>query len=199
MRGTNCEGKGCVLLLRSLKYHRIIAVDLSCNPAIGHPEFVEEKEPGKENSLEKAPIMKGLKALVKTNAVLTHLDLSWCSFRQDACRQLGQWLRSNKTLLGLHLTGQPCFVDPRGFVRVRHGPNQYASPDTSYATAPASIVDYPDNFDARPTSNNNNECPSGDGRCCKFSFERSIPIPWKRYAPYLASLAQQGCVVGGSR
>lgn len=85
--------------------------------------------------------MKGLKGLVKTNKALTHLDLSWCSFRQEACRQLGVWLRSNRSIMGLHMTGNPCFLDSRGFLRVRHGPNQYASPDTA-AVTPASIVDY---------------------------------------------------------
>ena len=143
---------------------------------LGHPEFCDDTalSPSRGRAvLEKGPVMKNMKNLIKTNTVLTHIDLSYNNFRQDACRLLGSWLRSNHSLFGLHLTGNACFVDARGFVRVRHGANQYAYPDTP-STAPASIVDFPDrtsydcslaHFGRRHPCASGSGIASGDGRC----------------------------------
>ena len=47
---------------------------------------------------------------------LVHLDLSYNSIQADACEILGQGLRQNHTLLGLHLVGNEAAVDAAGFV-----------------------------------------------------------------------------------
>jgi len=49
--------------------------------------------------------MHWLHAQVKTNLHLTHLDLSFNNFRADASRKLGDWLKQNMSIFGLHFAG----------------------------------------------------------------------------------------------
>lgn len=55
VRRTCCAGDGAVLLLKALRYHRVLTVDLSHN-SLGVPE---------EEGAGKGPIMKGLRTLVR--------------------------------------------------------------------------------------------------------------------------------------
>ena len=113
LRRAKVEGSGAFLLMRSLKYHRVMTVDLSDN-ALGSPgaqaadALAQSKADANlwdAHGFEKGPIMRSLKALFKSNSYLTHLDLSWNGFRQDMCLKLGEWLKTNSTILGLHMLG----------------------------------------------------------------------------------------------
>ena len=59
MRRTCCSGDGAVLLLKALRYHRVLTLDLSHN-SLGVPE---------EEGAGKGPIMKGLRTLVSERIV----------------------------------------------------------------------------------------------------------------------------------
>lgn len=50
------------------------------------------------------------------DTALTHLDLSHSSFSKHAGDVLGKALGNNTTLLGLHVAGNPFFVDAHGFL-----------------------------------------------------------------------------------
>jgi hypothetical protein len=54
LRRTGCEGDGAALVLKALRFHRVMTLDLSHN-SLGAPE---------EAGVGKGPIMKGLKTLV---------------------------------------------------------------------------------------------------------------------------------------
>jgi hypothetical protein len=137
MRKTGCSGEGAHLLFRALKYHRVMTVDVS-NNSLGTPEA--EGMHG--------PVMRALKALLRNNSNLTHLDLSWNALRKDMCMKIGEWIKSNHCLYGLHITGNKgCAMDSRGFIRRRIN-----LPSTKIT--PSYIIDYPNN----PTQLPNERC-----------------------------------------
>lgn len=53
---------------------------------------------------------------LRLNTFLIHLDLSYNTFGDIACRQIGKKLRKNHTLFGLHMAGNACEVDTHGFL-----------------------------------------------------------------------------------
>ena len=122
-------GAGAHDLLRALKYHRVMTIDLSFN-SLGAPEA---------GGMERGPVAKGLKQLIRQNRHVTHLDLSWNNFRADACAKLSDWFKANHSIFGLHVMGNAGTVlDARGFLRQRH-----VLPPT--AAVPAHPIDYPHN------------------------------------------------------
>ncbi|CAG9334034.1 unnamed protein product [Blepharisma stoltei] len=50
---------------------------------------------------------------------LRHLDLSYNYLTQQECLNIGEGLKKNHTLLGIHLQGNECQVDSKGFIRKR--------------------------------------------------------------------------------
>lgn len=68
---------------------------------------------GKSESTAEA-IGNGLKA----NTTLMHLDLSYNYLNENDCRIIGEFLKSNHTLLGIHVQGNECSIDPKGFLLV---------------------------------------------------------------------------------
>jgi Ran GTPase-activating protein (RanGAP) involved in mRNA processing and transport len=57
-----------------------------------------------------------LTAALKTNRVLTHLDLRQNRLTAPQCAALAEALKANHTLYGLHLSGNAAQVDARGFL-----------------------------------------------------------------------------------
>lgn len=53
---------------------------------------------------------------LKLNTSLMHLDISYNYFNENECRTIGEFLKSNHTLLGIHVTGNECSLDPKGFL-----------------------------------------------------------------------------------
>lgn len=60
--------------------------------------------------------MKALSTALSHNTTLTHLDLSHNRLKITDCELLGQSLRSNHTLLGIHVGGNDMKVDGYGFI-----------------------------------------------------------------------------------
>ena len=46
------------------------------------------------------------------------MDLSHNEFTQEACRLIGQGVKNNHNIYGLHMAGNGCMVDSVGHIRV---------------------------------------------------------------------------------
>ena len=68
---------------------------------------------GKNNDLEVAQTIS--KAL-KSHKNLQHLDMSFNYLVKSECLAVAEGLKENKTLLGIHMLGNECTVDSKGFV-----------------------------------------------------------------------------------
>lgn len=98
----NFGPQGAVNIFDSLaKNNTLMVLDLSWN-SIGKSKISAES------------IGKALKA----NYTLAHLDLSYNSISAEDAIIIGEYLKPNRTLLGLHMTGNACEVDPRGFINI---------------------------------------------------------------------------------
>lgn len=53
---------------------------------------------------------------IKTNTSLSHLDLSYNSITSEDAEIIAEGLKSNHTILGLHISGNACKLDTRGFL-----------------------------------------------------------------------------------
>jgi len=62
-------------------------------------------------------IPKALSEALRLNSVLKHLDLSYNFFTLKECELISVGLDENHDLLGLHMIGNKCEVDARGFVK----------------------------------------------------------------------------------
>jgi hypothetical protein len=71
---------------------------------------------------------------VETNISLLHLDLSQNNFTVMQLEVIAEGLKENHTIMGLHMEGNNCEVDSKGFVRPNARPmtvqNQHISPRT---------------------------------------------------------------------
>ena len=54
---------------------------------------------------------------MRKNATLTHLDISHNNFSLNDMIVIGDGLRENQSLLGIHTEGNNAYIDPIGFVR----------------------------------------------------------------------------------
>jgi hypothetical protein len=59
---------------------------------------------------------------VEKNESLLHLDLSQNNFSTMQLDVIAEGLKENHTILGLHMEGNSCTVDSRGFVKVLASP-----------------------------------------------------------------------------
>ena len=50
---------------------------------------------------------------------LRHLDLSFCNLGASECKILGELIKDNHTLWGLHFLGNEGYVDERGFIKLK--------------------------------------------------------------------------------
>jgi hypothetical protein len=59
---------------------------------------------------------------LQENITLRHLDLSHNGFSTEQAQQISVGLNENHTILGLHMLGNECDVDTKGFVVPRQRP-----------------------------------------------------------------------------
>lgn len=96
------RGKGAVELFRGLAKNSTLEVlDVSWNSL------------GKEPSLETCG---ALARVFGENTSLKHLDLSNNYFNLEECEHLAQSILANHTILGIHMEGNDCRVDSKGFL-----------------------------------------------------------------------------------
>ena len=96
------RGAGAVELLKGLaKNNTLEALDASWN-ALGRDENME--------------VIKALEKVFGENTSLLHLDLSNNYFTLEECTLLADSLNCNHTILGLHMDGNDCSVDSKGFL-----------------------------------------------------------------------------------
>jgi Ran GTPase-activating protein (RanGAP) involved in mRNA processing and transport len=69
---------------------------------------------GREDSIE---IAQSMSDALMSNTKLVHLDISYNNFTLEECKIIGEGLMNNHTLLGLHVDGNSCVVDSRGFIK----------------------------------------------------------------------------------
>lgn len=53
---------------------------------------------------------------LKANTNLAHLDISYNSLSEKDCIIISEYIKFNHTLLGIHLIGNTCKLDPKGFI-----------------------------------------------------------------------------------
>lgn len=63
-------------------------------------------------------MISGMCSCLRNNTILKHLDFSFNALGPDDCRLLAQALEHNHTLLGIHVMGNSCKIDPMGFLEV---------------------------------------------------------------------------------
>ncbi|CAG9317234.1 unnamed protein product [Blepharisma stoltei] len=68
---------------------------------------------GRNHNIEAA---SALSHAIQTNTTLLHLDISYNSFTSKECEELTNGLNQNHTLLGLHVYGNSCTINSRGFL-----------------------------------------------------------------------------------
>lgn len=71
------------------------------------------------NSIGRDSTYESVKALGKClelNSTVLHLDLSFNFFTFAECETLAELIKDNHNCIGLHMTGNECYVDPQGFI-----------------------------------------------------------------------------------
>ena len=53
---------------------------------------------------------------MKINHTLAHLDISYNALTYQDCQIIGEYLKSNQSLLGIHTLGNSCSIDSKGFI-----------------------------------------------------------------------------------
>ncbi|KAK7238923.1 hypothetical protein SO694_00026161 [Aureococcus anophagefferens] len=109
VRDTKLRGPAAKVVAAALgsKYSRVATLDLSWNGF--------HDEPGGPRAGGRGPLGELARALEHT-ATLTHVDLSHNNLAAADLRTLGDALKHNFTVMGLHLEGQEARVDALGFV-----------------------------------------------------------------------------------
>ncbi|KAH8058075.1 hypothetical protein JL720_14117 [Aureococcus anophagefferens] len=107
VRDTKLRGPRRKSPRRGSKYSRVATLDLSWNGF--------HDEPGGPRAGGRGPLGELARALEHT-ATLTHVDLSHNNLAAADLRTLGDALKHNFTVMGLHLEGQEARVDALGFV-----------------------------------------------------------------------------------
>jgi len=64
---------------------------------------------------------------LRDNKVLIHLELSYNNFSLGACTEIQRLIKRNHTLFGIHMNGNCCTVDPKGFIEVNSYSNRQVS------------------------------------------------------------------------
>ena len=80
-------------------------LDISFNP-IGSKFSVSDTE----------GYLKKFALYFKRDTSLIHLDMSHCGFTVEDCELLNKGLKFNKTILGIHMTGNDSGIDHQGYL-----------------------------------------------------------------------------------
>jgi hypothetical protein len=116
----NIGGAGAELLMKGLKKNVTIKwLDFSYN-SLASPLLSEKKNPA-----SKGNPAKQLCAVLASNKALTHLNVSFCKMGKEDIEVVAKGLNQNRTLLGLVVTGNQGYVDPRGFLHVKNMDTNY--------------------------------------------------------------------------
>ncbi|CAG9313733.1 unnamed protein product [Blepharisma stoltei] len=65
---------------------------------------------------ENSDVGQAISKALRINSILKHLDLSYNYFSEEECKIIGQGLSENHDLLGIHMLGNDCYIDSRGFI-----------------------------------------------------------------------------------
>lgn len=115
---TNLRGAAAHILCRGLAVSMVETADLSWNAWY--------ETPGDDLAVSGLAYM-----LSKSSSKLTHLDLSHSRIQSTDVVRLGKALESNRTLMGLHMTGNAGSCNASGFLRVRKQPRDKSAPVSS--------------------------------------------------------------------
>ena len=63
--------------------------------------------------------VSGLATALSKCSTLTHLDISHTNLTVDQGSRIGEALKTNYTLVGIHVAGNPFFVNAQGFIQPR--------------------------------------------------------------------------------
>jgi Ran GTPase-activating protein (RanGAP) involved in mRNA processing and transport len=74
-------------------------------------------KPGADQSGRASEAAEALALALAAHPKLRHLDLSYNSLDMADCEVIGEGLKKNHKLMGLHMDGNDCTVDSKGFVR----------------------------------------------------------------------------------
>jgi hypothetical protein len=99
-------GEGAELLMRGLKK----------NASIKWLQFSHNSLSGRGGRGDPA---KQLSAVFASNTTMTHLDVSYCQMGDEEVNMLAKGIKKNFTLLGLVITGNLGYMDPKGFLHVK--------------------------------------------------------------------------------
>lgn len=98
----NIRGKGSINLFKALSSNKHIKVlDISWN-SMGNNETTE--------------LAYAISDALANNKRLSHLDLSYNYFNKKESDTIAKGLKSNHTIYGLHMLGNECALDSRGFI-----------------------------------------------------------------------------------
>lgn len=99
----NIRAPGALRLLEGFKLNDdLLEIDLSWNSL------------SQGNS---AQLCESLRTWLQSDSHLRHLDLSFNYLSSDLCQAIGAGLSHNHVLIGLHMIGNYCEIDGRGFVK----------------------------------------------------------------------------------
>ncbi|CAG9324752.1 unnamed protein product [Blepharisma stoltei] len=65
---------------------------------------------------ENLDVAQAISKALRINTVLRHLDLSHNNFKEEECKTIGEGLSENHDLLGIHMLGNDCYIDSKGFI-----------------------------------------------------------------------------------
>jgi Leucine-rich repeat (LRR) protein len=130
LSGNKISDRGAEVLASSLKFMSLTALDLSWNEIMsqGVCALAGELNSSSISTLDLSWNAIGsvldrhktaafhFSKMLRENKCLTHLDLSQNHLSQQECSLIGEGLRANHTLLGLHMTGNPAAIDSHGYL-----------------------------------------------------------------------------------
>jgi hypothetical protein len=66
------------------------------------------------NEIQKMAL--AMKSMFASNKTMIHIDLSYNGFMQDELKVMGEGLKDNHTILGLHMLGNQQTTDSLGYI-----------------------------------------------------------------------------------
>lgn len=107
-------GKGGAMIASELENNENIKIlDLSFNAICG---VIGVKRGDKKHSKQKVQAAQVWSNCFKTNTTLMHVDISHNDMQWPEMEVIGEGLKSNHTILGIHVKGNQAQVDSWGFI-----------------------------------------------------------------------------------
>ena len=102
------RARGGADLFRALNFTAVAVLDLARNG-------MSEKE-ARGSGPGGSSAARAIAECLEDNSSLVHLSLAHCGLTGEQCGTIGEGMRGNRTLLGVHMEGNARNVDARGFV-----------------------------------------------------------------------------------